>query len=183
MSFSDFTSLYGTTQKAKFWCDYMTGLRGQLQALPLDPSKTRGSSSVWSRVATSEVLLYDVLYGEYFPAVGKCWPCSLHWATRTSVLIITSREKSSHYKLLPGWVWPGSSRDTAALLSGPQQDIREDDLQNIQNILEWRTNVALLLHIYVLNTTRIKIIHKNVIFFYIKQIGTAPSRMSWLYIK
>lgn len=31
MSFSDFTKLYGTTAKAKFWCDYMTGLKGQLQ--------------------------------------------------------------------------------------------------------------------------------------------------------
>ena len=70
MPFSDFTSLYGTTQKAKFWCDYMAGLRGQLQAL--DSSKSRDSTSVWTRVATSEVLLYDVLYGEYFPAVGKC---------------------------------------------------------------------------------------------------------------
>ena len=69
MSFSDFTSLYGTTQRAKFWCDYMTGLRGQLQAL--DSSRTRQSVSIWSRVATSEVLLYDVLYREYFPAVGN----------------------------------------------------------------------------------------------------------------
>ena len=73
MSFSDFTSLYGTTQKAKFWCDYMTGLRGQLQALEV--TRTRESHSVWSRVATTEVLLYDVLYGEYFPAVGNySWP-------------------------------------------------------------------------------------------------------------
>ena len=31
MSYSDFTKLYGTTAKAKFWCDYMTGLKGQLQ--------------------------------------------------------------------------------------------------------------------------------------------------------
>ena len=69
MSFSDFTSLYGTTQKAKFWCDYMRGLRGQLQAT--EAATPREPSSVWSRVATSEVLLYDVLYGEYFPAVGK----------------------------------------------------------------------------------------------------------------
>merc|ERR1712024_425790 len=69
MSFSDFTSLYGTTQRAKFWCDYMTGLRGQLQAL--DSSRTRQSVSIWSRVATSEVLLYDVLYREYFPAVER----------------------------------------------------------------------------------------------------------------
>ena len=70
MSYSDFTSLYGTTAKAKFWCDYMKGLRGQLQAL--DSNRARESPSVWSRVATSEVLLYDVLYGEYFPAVGNC---------------------------------------------------------------------------------------------------------------
>ena len=69
MSFSDFTSLYGTTEKAKFWCDYMTGLRGQLQALEV--SRTRESPSVWCRVSSSEVLLYDVLYGEYFPAVGN----------------------------------------------------------------------------------------------------------------
>ena len=71
MSFSDFTSLYGTTTKATFWCNYMRGLRGQLQAL--DSRAARESPSVWSRVATSEVLLYDVLYGEYFPAVGNCW--------------------------------------------------------------------------------------------------------------
>ena len=73
MSFSDFTSLYGTTEKAKFWCDYMTGLRGQLQALEV--SRTRESPSVWCRVSSSEVLLYDVLYGEYFPAVGNSMPC------------------------------------------------------------------------------------------------------------
>ena len=73
MSFSDFTSLYGTTEKAKFWCDYMTGLRGQLQALEV--SGTRESPSVWCRVSSSEVLLYDVLYGEYFPAVGNSIPC------------------------------------------------------------------------------------------------------------
>ena len=73
MSFSDFTSLYGTTEKAKFWCDYMTGLRGQLQALEV--SRTRESPSVWCRVSSSEVLLYDVLYGEYFPAVGNSIPC------------------------------------------------------------------------------------------------------------
>ena len=72
MSFSDFTSLYGTTEKAKFWCDYMTGLRGQLQALEV--SRTRESPSVWCRVSSSEVLLYDVLYGEYFPAVGNSIP-------------------------------------------------------------------------------------------------------------
>ena len=72
MSFSDFTSLYGTTEKAKFWCDYMTGLRGQLQALEV--SRTRESPSVWCRVSSSEVLLYDVLYGEYFPAVGNSMP-------------------------------------------------------------------------------------------------------------
>ena len=83
MSFSDFTSLYGTTTKAKFWCDYMRGLRGQLQAL--DSSKARESPSVWSRVATSEVLLYDVLYGEYFPAVGNL--LSLHWPLLASVLL------------------------------------------------------------------------------------------------
>ena len=73
MSFSDFTSLYGTTEKAKFWCDYMTGLRGQLQALEV--SRTRESPSVWCRVSSSEALLYDVLYGEYFPAVGNSMPC------------------------------------------------------------------------------------------------------------
>ena len=33
MSYSDFTKLYGTTAKAKFWCDYMTGLKGQLQVI------------------------------------------------------------------------------------------------------------------------------------------------------
>ena len=35
MSYSDFTKLYGTTAKAKFWCDYMTGLKGQLQVITL----------------------------------------------------------------------------------------------------------------------------------------------------
>ena len=40
MSYSDFTKLYGTTAKAKFWCDYMTGLKGQLQV-----------TSYWSIIA------------------------------------------------------------------------------------------------------------------------------------
>ena len=80
MSFSDFTSLYGTTQKAKFWCDYMTGLRGQLEALNSSRARETPAPSAWSRVATREVLLYDVLYGEYFPAVGKCRASTgLHW--------------------------------------------------------------------------------------------------------
>ena len=69
MSYYDFTKQYGATQKAKFWCDYMAGLRGQLQALdsPRAPSKV----SIWSRVNTNEVLLYDVLYGDYFRAAGQ----------------------------------------------------------------------------------------------------------------
>ena len=145
MSFADFTSLYGTTQKAKFWCDYMTGLRGQLEAV--NSSRAGGSPSVWSRVATREVLLYDVLYGEYFPAVGKCRASPTLHCPGVLLPDILFREKSSDYKLLPGGVWPGPSRDTSALLSGPQQDIRELGLQNIQNIIE-RTNLALyIIHI------------------------------------
>ena len=27
MSYADFTRLYGTTARAKFWCDYMAGLK------------------------------------------------------------------------------------------------------------------------------------------------------------
>ena len=69
MSYADFTKLYGTTAKAKFWCDYMTGLKGQLHAL--DSPKTPNGPSVWTRVATNEVLLYDVLYGDYYKAPGN----------------------------------------------------------------------------------------------------------------
>ena len=69
MSFADFTKLYGTTTKAKFWCDYMNGLKGQLHAI--DHPKPPNNPSVWSRVATNEVLLFDVLYGDYFKAPGN----------------------------------------------------------------------------------------------------------------
>ena len=68
MSYADFTKLYGTTAKAKFWCDYMNGLKGQLHAIDLPKDH---HVSVWSRVATNEVLLYDVLFGEYFKAPGN----------------------------------------------------------------------------------------------------------------
>ena len=47
MSYYDFTKLYGTTSKAKFWCDYMTGLKGQLHAI--DGPKSPPTPSVWSR--------------------------------------------------------------------------------------------------------------------------------------
>ena len=69
MSYYDFTKQYGATQKAKFWCDYMAGLRGQLQAL--DTPRAPSQASIWSRVNTNEVLLYDVLYGDYFRAAGQ----------------------------------------------------------------------------------------------------------------
>ena len=69
MSYADFTSLYGTTQKAKFWCDYMTGLRGELEAQ--DTRNTIQQPSVWTRIPTNQVLLYDVLYGDFFRPVGE----------------------------------------------------------------------------------------------------------------
>ena len=30
MSFYDFTKLYGTTQKAKFWSNYISALKGKI---------------------------------------------------------------------------------------------------------------------------------------------------------
>ena len=79
MSFSDFTSLYGTTEKAKFWCDYMTGLRGQLQALEV--SRTRESPSVWCRVSSSEVPDPPEIRLPYCPVHSKIYG---NTASRTS---------------------------------------------------------------------------------------------------
>ena len=44
-------------------------VQGQLHAL--DTPRSPPAPSVWSRVATNEVLLYDVLYGEYFKSPGR----------------------------------------------------------------------------------------------------------------
>ena len=108
MSFYDFTKLYGTTQKAKFWCDYMTGLRGQLEAL--DTTTPVRPASVWSRVTVNEVLLYDVLYGEYFRAVGnrQYQPsdllinlCHTERETETTNSFLTGSDPEPHKERLP----------------------------------------------------------------------------------
>ena len=62
----------GGWQLAKFMAKILAAInlrvQGQLHAL--DTPRSPPAPSVWSRVATNEVLLYDVLYGEYFKSPG-----------------------------------------------------------------------------------------------------------------
>lgn len=103
MSFADFTKLYGTTTKAKFWCDYMNGLKGQLHAI--DHPKPPNNPSVWSRVATNEVLLFDVLYGDYFKAPGnmKSQILKFKFICIKSKYITADRDTARTNSFLEGW--------------------------------------------------------------------------------
>ena len=58
----DWTKTYSTTEKATFWCNYMTALKGPLcvQDQPHKPEPV----SIWSVVSSSDITLYDVLYGK-----------------------------------------------------------------------------------------------------------------------
>ena len=57
----DWTKTYTTTEKASFWCNYLAALKGPLcvgeQLHRAEPV------SVWSTVNSSDITLYDVLYG------------------------------------------------------------------------------------------------------------------------
>ena len=133
MSFYDFTKLYGTTQKAKFWCDYMTGLRGELEAR--ETSRPLQPASVWSRVSSNEVLLYDVLYGEYFRAPGESQSqCAPH----TSRL---SRERDRDDQLLPCRLGPRPCPGSPAIQHRPHQDIRHQ-VQDGQDVIGSNYNIT-----------------------------------------
>ena len=130
MSFYDFTKLYGTTQKAKFWCDYMTGLRGQLEAR--DTTRPLRPESVWSRVTMNEVLLYDVLYGEYFRAAGKTKVDSINHLTL--LIILCYRERNRDNQLLSDQIGPRASQGTSALLYSPYKDLRQRCLHDAKDM-------------------------------------------------
>ena len=169
MSFSDFTSLYGTTAKAKFWCDYMTGLRGQLQAL--ETSGTRESHSVWSRVATSEVLLYDVLYGEYFPAVGNySWPHHTDLTWLQFYLEIFQREILSLQT--PSWLGLTRIPQRYGFLT-VQSTVRYTGTRAPEHPGYHRTNNPIIIHIHICTKYHQNKNHQQKL-FYFKLIATTP---------
>merc|ERR1711892_118351 len=57
----DWTKTYSTTEKATFWCNYISALKGPL-CVQDQPSKPE-PVSIWSIVSSSDITLYDVLYG------------------------------------------------------------------------------------------------------------------------
>eukprot|EP00090_Calanus_glacialis_P006259 TRINITY_DN14891_c0_g1_i1.p1 TRINITY_DN14891_c0_g1~~TRINITY_DN14891_c0_g1_i1.p1 ORF type:complete len:110 (-),score=15.74 TRINITY_DN14891_c0_g1_i1:68-361(-) len=67
MSLRDFTKTYSTTEKASFWCNYMTALKGPL-CVQDRPYKHK-PVSVWTKVSSSDITLYDVLFGTEEPTV------------------------------------------------------------------------------------------------------------------
>ena len=62
MSLRDFTKTYSTTEKASFWCNYMTALKGPLCVQ--DKPNKHEPVSVWTKVSSSDITLYDVLFGK-----------------------------------------------------------------------------------------------------------------------
>ena len=59
--YRNFTTTYSTTEKAGFWSNYMTGLKGPLCAQ--DPPPKVEQVPLWDRVTSADVTLYDVLFG------------------------------------------------------------------------------------------------------------------------
>ena len=106
-------------------------VQGQLHAL--DNPRSPPAPSVWSRVATNEVLLYDVLYGEYFKSPGgETLSISTFHIEESKN---PCRARHGEDELFPGRLGPRPRGGAAALLPRPHQDIRHLHGQDCQDIL------------------------------------------------